>query len=188
MRTAGLVTLLALTMLSLPAQLIGQGTRRPSVDTVRLAILPTATIVRREILPSCFDCWPSFVTDISLDGVTLQVRKLDDLLFVWRRLTPLPDSAGPEAFRLRLMALLEATFLPDARPRLISQRADLNSLVQPLVERIPITSPRDSVRPDSRSTAFFVSTDHGLYRIQALLGPSKMLIVADSLVACYLCP
>jgi len=171
-----------------PVPMFGQSAERPSVDTVSLALLPTATVVRREVPHTCFDCWSSFATNISLDGVTVQVRKVDDLPTVWRLLAPLPDSARPEALRLRLLDLLKSTFLPDARPRLVASRSDLDPSILTLIGSVAIQAPRDVVRPAYRSTSFVVSTEHGLHRIEASVSRSNVLTVADSQLVCYLCP
>jgi len=165
-----------------PRPSVGQGAGRPSVDTIPLALLPAATVVRREVPHSCFDCWSSFATDISLDQVTVQVRHIDDLPMVWKLLAPIPDSAGAEALRLRLLQLLEATFLPDVSPRLVTSGADLDAQLLRFVE------PRDGRGPGYRSTSFVVSTQHGLYRIDASVNRSNVLTVADSQLFCYLCP
>src|SRR5438105_3601615 len=124
-----------------PRPIVGQVAERPSVDTIPLALLPAATVVRREVPHSCFDCWSSFATDISLDEVTVQVRHVDDLPMVWKLLAPIPDSAGAEALRLRLLQLLEATFLPDASPHLVAGSADLDARLLRFVE------PRDGMGP-----------------------------------------
>ena len=187
MRQLSLVAAIGLAMLS-PVRISGQAAGRPSIDTVPLALLPTATVVRREVPHTCFDCWSSFATDISLDGVTVQVRKVDDLPAVWRLLTPLPDSGAPEALRFRLLDLFKTTFLPDASPGLVASRSDLNPSVLPLIGSVVIQTPRDVVRPGYRSTSFVVSTQHGLHRIDASVNRSNVLTVSDSQLVCYLCP
>jgi len=187
MRHLSLLAVVGLAMLT-SVPMFGQSAGRPSIDTVSLALLPTATVVRREVPHTCFDCWSSFATDISLGGVTIQVRKVDDLPVVWRLLAPLPDSARSEALRLRLLDLFKGTFLPDARPRLVASRSDLEPSVLTLIGSVVIQAPRDVVRPGSRSTSFLVSTEHGLHRIEASVNRSNVLTIADSQLVCYLCP
>ena len=183
-RTALILALLV----GLASPSVGQSAPVPAVDTLTSSLLPDASIVRREVPNSCFDCWSAYHTVFRIRGVELEVRGLEDLPVLWSLLPALSESAQPTAFRERVLTLLALTFLPDERPRLLRDSMDIDPFLRPLVASIVISPPEDSGEFASQSTTFIVSTSHGLHRIYASVASGRDLKVSEVSLACYLCP
>jgi hypothetical protein len=173
----------------LPAGASGQGGRAPAVDTLSPSrLLPGAVIIRREIAPSCFDCRSTYITTVVLRDSALRVKGVDDIPLLWNLMPPLPDTAPRVAFRTRLVTVFGLTYLPAPRPHVVARRHELTEFERAMVRDDSIYPPVDSVAIDGRRSNFLLSTDDGLFRIDATLTRDNRLTVRADLLRCYLCP